>query len=281
MIPRTATADSNSVFAELATLRALFVRALRASFAYKPALLLSMLSAGFAYLIPMLVWRHIYAEPGRRLMQVITPQALFPYLLIAGCLNFAFAMNVEGRIGQRIRLGLIATDLLRPVDFQMAQLAQALSDGLFNLALVLPIFGAAVAFWGSSALPHDAFALAAFCLSVLLSFVILFAVSFIFVQASFVTYSGYGVFVARNALQQTFSGLSAPLVLFPPGLRAVSEWLPFRHTIHTPTAIYLGWLSGGEVWSALGAQVLWAVGLLALGRFLLAQSLRKFEIQGG
>jgi ABC-2 type transport system permease protein len=268
-----------STLAELSTLRALFVRAVRASFAYKPALLLSMVSAGFAYLIPMLVWRHIYAS--RQQPQVISAAALFPYLLLAGCLNFAFAMNVEGRVGQRIRLGLIATDLLRPVDFQLAQLAQALSDGLFNLALMLPVFALAIAIWGPSALPHGVFALGAFSLSLALSFVILFAVSFIFVQASFVTYSGYGVFVMRNALQQTFSGLSAPLVLFPPTLRAVSQWLPFRHTIHTPVAIYLGWLNTAEVWRALGAQALWAASLLWLGRVLLNWSLRRFEIQGG
>ncbi len=271
--------ETDSISSELVTLQALFLRALRASFAYKPALLISMLSAGVAYAVPMLVWRHIYAGASRPL--AIPAQRLFPYLLIAGCLNFAFAMNVEGRIGQRIRLGLIATDLLRPVDFQLAQLAQALSDGVFNLALVVPIFGVALLFWGRSALPDSAASLLAFAISVLLSFVILFAVSFIFVLATFVTNSGYGVFVARNALQQTFSGLSAPLALFPAGLRAVSEWLPFRHTIHTPVSIYLGWLRGAEVWRGLGAQVLWALGLLLLGRFLLGRALRRFDIQGG
>lgn len=270
---------TDSLSAEAATLYALFLRAVRASFAYKPALLLSIASSGLSYAIPMLVWRHIYAASTRPL--AIPAQALFPYLLIAGCLNFAFAMNVEGRIGHRIRLGLIATDLLRPVDFQLSQLAQALSDGLFNLILVLPIYVAALLFWGHAALPHSATALLAFGFSVLLSFVILFAVSFIFVLATFVTYSGYGVFVARNALQQTFSGLSAPLALFPPALRTVSEWLPFRHTIHTPVSIYLGWLQGSAVWQALGAQLLWALALLTLGRFLFGRALRRFDIQGG
>jgi len=255
------------------------LRAVRASFAYKPALFLSMLSAAVSYAIPMLVWRHIYAGATRPL--AIPAEALFPYLLIAGCLNFGFAMNVEGRIGNRIRLGLIATDLLRPVDFQLSQLAQALSDGVFNLALVLPIYGVALLFWGHSALPYNAAALAAFAVSLLLSFVILFAVSFIFVLALFVTYSGYGVFVARNALQQTFSGLAAPLVLFPPWLRAVSEWLPFRHTIHTPVSVYLGWLRGAEVWRALAEQTAWALGLLVLGRYLLNGAVRRFDIQGG
>ena len=272
-------ARAADLIADVATLRALFLRAVRASFAYKPALFISMLSAGVAYAIPMLVWRHIYAAHQQH--QALPAEQLFPYLLIAGCLNFGFAMNVEGRIGQRIRMGLIATDLLRPVDFQMAQLAQGLSDGVFNVSLVLPIYVITLLFWGHSALPHGPAALAAFLVSVVLSFVILFAVSFIFVQASFITYSGYGVFVARNALQQTLSGVSAPLILFPPALRAVSEWLPFRHTIHTPISIYLGWLRGAEVWRALGAQLAWAVGLLVLGRFLLGRALRRFEIQGG
>ncbi|MET0790173.1 MAG: ABC-2 family transporter protein [Polyangiaceae bacterium] len=273
------SAKTRAIADELSTLHALFLRAVRASFAYKPALLMSMLSAGFACAIPMLVWRHVYASASHPL--ALPKSALFPYLLIAGCLNFGFAMNVEGRIGQRIRTGAIATDLLRPVDFQLAQLAQALSDGVFNLALMLPIFGASLLFWRTDALPASASALAAFALSLLVSFVILFAVSFIFVLATFVTYSGYGVFVARTALQQTFSGLSAPLVLFPAGLRTVSEWLPFRHTIHTPVSIYLGWLHGSALWRALGAQVLWAAALLFLGRFLLSRALRQFDIQGG
>ena len=49
-------------------------------------------------------------------------------------------MSVEFRIGQRIRQGLIATDLLKPVDFQIAQGIQALSDGLFNGALGMVFF---------------------------------------------------------------------------------------------------------------------------------------------
>jgi ABC-type uncharacterized transport system permease subunit len=61
----------------------------------------------------------------------------------------------------------------------------------------------------------------------------------------------------------------------------VSAWLPFRHTIHTPASIYLGWLRGEEVLWALSTQLLWALSLLALGRVLLRLALSRFEIQGG
>ena len=270
---------SSALSAELSTLRALFLRAVRAGFAYKPALFMSLASSALSAAIPILVWRHIYLAADQP--HVIPARSLFPYLLLAGCLNFAFILNVEDRIAPRIRLGLIATDLLRPVDFQMSQLAQALSDAVFNGVLMLPVFAVVVAFLGRAALPRDALALLAFGVSVALAFVILFAVSFVFVLATFVTYSGYGVFVARKGLQQTFSGLWAPLALFPPGLRTVSEWLPFRHSIHTPLSIYLGWTRGTAVLHALGAQPLWALGLIALGRFLFGRCLRRFDIQGG
>jgi ABC-type uncharacterized transport system permease subunit len=114
-----------------------------------------------------------------------------------------------------------------------------------------------------------------------LALLIHFALSFIFVQAAFVTFSNYGIFVAKSALQQAFSGLSAPLALFPPSLREVAEYLPFCHTVHSPVSIYLGSISGAAVGHVLAVQVAWALGLLLTGRAILSLSLRYLEIQGG
>lgn len=264
---------------ELRAQAALFVRSVRTSFAYKPALVLSMLSVAIAYLVPMLVWRHVYQARGDTL--AVPASRLFPYLLLAAALNTCFFLGVEGRIGQRIRMGLIATDLLRPVDFQLTQLSQALSDVVLNVTMVLPFLALAYGLWGSAALPGDGWSLLGFFASSGLALLIHFALSFIFVQAAFVTFSNYGIFVAKSALQQAFSGLSAPLALFPPSLRAVAEYLPFCHTIHSPVSIYLGDVSGPAVWQVLAVQAAWAAGLLLTGRALLGLSLRYLEIQGG
>jgi ABC-2 type transport system permease protein len=101
------------------------------------------------------------------------------------------------------------------------------------------------------------------------------------VQATFITFSNYGVFVARTALMQAFSGISAPLALFPPTLRGVAEYLPFCQTIHTPISIYLGTLSGVALWHSLAVQAVWALALLLVGRASLSVALRYLEIQGG
>src|SRR5579872_2178996 len=92
----------------------LFVWSLKASFAYRASTVTSLITAIFLYAVPLLVWRQVYAQNPNSLS--VPKQQMFPFLLLACCVNYALGMAVEFRIGQRIRSGLIATDLLKPVD---------------------------------------------------------------------------------------------------------------------------------------------------------------------
>jgi ABC-2 type transport system permease protein len=257
----------------------LFVRSLKASFAYRASTVTSVMTATLLYAIPMLVWRQVYAQnPGA----LSIPQSkMFPYLLLACCVNYALSMSVEFRIGQRIRQGLIATDLLKPMDFQIAQGIQAISDGLFNGALGMVVFVCGYLFLGNEILPVSFASFSLFLISFLLAFIIQYCICFIFVQGAFYTYSGYGIFAARGALHQTFSGMSAPLALYPLFLKTTGDWLPFRHTLYTPVSIYLGWAQGADALSLILQQLAWMIGLFLVGKFLMIQSLKQLEVQGG
>lgn len=257
----------------------LFLRSLKANFAYRASTVTSVITSTFVYAIPMLVWRQVYAQNPEGLP--ITQARMFPYLLLAGCINYSLGMSVEFRIGQRIRSGLIATDLLKPVDFQLSQGVQAVSDGLFNGILGMVVFFCGYMVLGRNILPASALSFVLFLVSFLMAFLIQYFVCFVFVQGAFYTYSGYGIFAARGALHQTFSGLSAPLLLYPPFLKTAGEWLPFRHTIDTPVSIYMGWVSGQGAFDLLLQQGAWTLGLLLLGKLLMKQSLKQLEVQGG
>ncbi|MGH7738801.1 MAG: ABC transporter permease [bacterium] len=258
---------------------ALLNRALKANFAYKGSTLIGLFTAVLIYAITLLVWRHVYAQRGASLS--ISPEQMFAYLALAFCLNYALTVNIDQRVGQRIRLGLIATDLLKPLDFQMSQAMQSLSDCLFNALIGVLVFATAYAFLGKSLLPSSPSAFFFFIPSVILGFWIQYALVFIFIQGAFYTYSGYGIFSSRIALHQTFSGLQAPLVLYPPALRSVGNWLPFQHIIYTPITLYMGKVQGPQAWRLLAWQALWAVGLYLAGQFLMKKALSQLEIQGG
>jgi ABC-2 type transport system permease protein len=258
---------------------ALLVRSLKAAFAYRATTLMSFVTSFFTASIIWMVWWHVYENGASA--DAPPPEKLFPYLLLAFCLNYVMSVNSEFRVAQRIRMGLIATDLLKPVDFQTAQLMQSVSDSLFNACLMTPVFLGGWALLGNSMAPASSASLGFFAASVVLGFLVQFGVVFFFVQGIFFTLNNYGIQVARGALHAAFSGLSAPLVMYPPLLRRVGEALPFQYILYKPVLLYQGAISGGGAWLTLGRQALWAAGLFLAGRWLFSRIVRSLEVQGG
>lgn len=254
-------------------------RALKANFAYKASTVLGLFTAALTYGITVLVWNHVYDQKGSSLN--VTRQEMFAYLAMAFCLNYALTINIDQRVGQRIRLGLIATDLLKPLDFQMTQAFQALSDCIFNGFIALGIMAVAFSALGRQAFPKSPEAFGFFLASFFLAFIIQYSIVFFFIQGAFYTYSGYGIFASRIALHQTFSGLQAPLTLYPPILRSIGAWLPFQHVVFTPITLYTGRAEGAQAWHLLGEQALWAAGFYLLGNLVMRKALKQLEIQGG
>jgi ABC-2 type transport system permease protein len=240
---------------------------------------MSFVTAIFTASIIMMVWWSVYENGAPK--GAPAREVLFPYLLLAFCLNFSMSVNSEFRVAQRIRMGLIATDLLKPVDFQAAQLMQSLSDSLFNAFLILPVFLAGRFFLGAALAPASPAALGFFTAGAVLGFLIQFGVVFFFVQGIFFTLNNYGIQVARGALHATFSGLSAPLVMFPETLRRVGEALPFQYILYKPVLLYQGALTGPAAWRTLGEQALWAAILILAGRRLFSRIVHSLEVQGG
>ena len=263
----------------LAGLAMLAQKTAQTKLTYRLATVVSLLASGFAYCVFLLVWQEVYrhnAHPGP-----LTRDQMMAYLVVAFLVNAVLTLSVEFRFLQRVRMGLVVGDLIRPVAFVFFQLAQAFGDVLGNLLYALPIY--LVGFWfvGSALLPASALTLALGFLSLGLAFLVGFGLSYLIVQASFVLQSGYGVFFARAALHQVFSGLSAPLVMFPLGLYRVAYWLPFRHEIETPARIWLGQAALREVPVMLLAQAAWGVGLIVVGDLIFHAVIRRHQVQGG
>lgn len=246
---------------------------------YRLATLVSLLASVTSYGVYLLVWLAIYRENPRP--GPLSRDEMLAYLIAAFLVNSLLVMSVELRFGQRIRSGLVANDLLRPVGFLVLQMGQAAGDVLVNAVYALPLFCLGYSFVGSALLPHDGVAALLAMLSVGFGFLIAFGLSYLVVQASFVLQSGYGIFFLRASLHQVFSGLSAPLVMFPSPLRAVAEALPFHHEIETPARIWLGLVAWPEALRLMAWQAAWGLGLLAAGELVLSAVMRRHQIQGG
>lgn len=252
-----------------------FKRAFSSHLAYVGAMWLNLAAMGAGFGLTLLVWA--YARP----VEDPGNPAFFAYLAISFALNFTLSFGLERTVGERIREGLIATDMLKPVDMGGLYLAQAISDGLFQSFMGLVVIALGVAVLGGAMAPASLGAAVAALLSLGLASLVQFYVSFLFVQLIFLTHSNYGPFSTRMVLHNALSGIFAPLDAYPAGLRALAEALPFHHIIYTPIALWQGRIAGPAVNGALLSQALWALALYGLSRYSFDRIRRGLSIQGG
>jgi ABC-2 type transport system permease protein len=77
------------------------------------------------------------------------------------------------------------------------------------------------------------------------------------------------------------SGYLLPIDLFPPALRAVVDWLPFRFQIGLPVEIMTGAHTVAEATALLLRQWMWVVLGAAGTAWLWRKGLAKFAAYGG
>jgi ABC-2 type transport system permease protein len=184
-------------------------------------------------------------------------------------------------IALAIRSGDVVTDLSRPLDYQGYWLAQDLGRATYHAIFRgIPPFIIGALFFTLS-VPRNPVTWVAFVLSMALAVAVSFASRFILNLSAFWLLDYRGVGRLAMAVWTFMSGFAIPIVFFPEPLRMIARVLPFAAYIQAPVDVYLEKAQGWDMLGALGFQAMWALALLALGRWMLAAAMRKVVIQGG
>lgn len=184
-------------------------------------------------------------------------------------------------VAATIRTGQIATDLAKPYDFFLFWLSHDAGRAAYHLAFRgLPTYAAGMLLFGID-LPTSPAVWAWFVVSLVFAELVSFSFRFLVNLSAFWLLDHRGVAVLSGIVASFFSGLLVPVAFFPDWLRAVSAWLPFESILYTPSSLFLGKLSGGDLLWALGQQLLWFVALAAFARVLLGLATRRLVVQGG
>lgn len=184
-------------------------------------------------------------------------------------------------ISEEVRSGQVATDLMKPIDYQLFVLSRQLGRSLYYFFFRgLPIFAVMAIFFRWNP-PHSWQALLLFFPSLALAAVITFSFSFITGISAFWLLDASGVQQIIGGIGIFLSGFLIPISFFPAGFDKICEWLPFAGQSYIPVAIYLGKYVGGQMVTMLVRQVVWAVILIMLSRAFMTFAVRKLVIQGG
>jgi ABC-2 type transport system permease protein len=203
------------------------------------------------------------------------------YVWLSQGLIGAVTLTGLAEIGDRIRTGDVAVDLIRPLDVQTWHLADELGRGIYSfiprgvpsvlvgaltVGLVMP----------STVLPYVLGTISVL-LAVAISFYCRFAVNIL----GFWLVDTRGVRVLYMVTSSFLAGLYVPVALFPAWLNSLAYATPFPSIIQVPVDVISGRETGLDAAILVMQQVGWLVAMCLLGRILMAAGRRHLVVQGG
>lgn len=247
---------------------------------YRVANLAGLTTNFFFLLVHIFVYTAFYAaRPGPH---PLTLKEIITYFVL--CQVSLMLMPLWGTNSETtaaIKDGTVALQLTKPVDFQaywfMDECGRA---GYFLLMRGCPTFLISTLFF-DVAIPQQPVILIAFAVSMVLSSFLGTAITITIFSSAFWTLDTTGISGISGSIIILFSGMLVPIALWPEGLGHIARWLPFEGLIDIPFSIYLGKMTGAEIWRALSKQLAWVLFFIACGRILLMRGFSRLVIQGG
>ena len=239
---------------------------------------------GFIPLLAMLsIWRTIYAgQPGALFDDYTLAQMVSYYLLVTIVDMFTAVNDDDWQIATDIKDGNISQFLLKPMNYLAFRLALFFSGRLiYTLVAVVPV--AVFTLWQKHyfVLPADFATLGGFALSLALTALLQFFMSFtIALLAFWVTEVSTFIFILF-AFEYLASGHLFPLDILPPAIRTALNWTPFPYQMYFPISVYLGKVTGAALWQGLLTQACWVILAYFTACGLWNRGIKKYSAVGG
>lgn len=260
---------------------ALFSANLQQSMAYRFGFFTSFLAEVMKICVMLAVWMAVYRQ--RSTIAGFDYPMMITYLLVSQAVNnvYGFKNDAERLISKKILDGSIVFDLLRPVRFVNARLAENLGQTILQAvfaALTLLCFKVFIPeLAGPSSIGHGLLFLVSMCAG----FFIMFSVSSISGLLAFWLMNNWGLRSAKAAIVNFFSGALVPIAMMPGWMQGIMEVLPFKNIVYVPTMIYMGQYDYRETLARIGMQIFWAVVMWLLTKALCGLAIRRVSINGG
>lgn len=207
---------------------------------YKSNFYLFTLNKIVEVVVYIFVWQAIYNQTGEAggfsLTQMVT------YYILVISLSCIATWGVNEDMAHSIRNGKINKELLNPISYFKYYFGINLGELAFALIVGTATFIICSIFWGIS-LPISITNFLLFILVVILGIPITFFLQMIVGITGFYTSSIWGMQILRKSTISIFSGIIAPISLFPAWFQNLANILPFKELIYTPINIWLGQIS--------------------------------------
>ena len=207
---------------------------------YKSNFWLFTLNRIIEVLVYISVWKAIYNQTGDAGGFTIN-QMITYYILVTTIKSFAL-WGVNEDMAHSIRNGKINKELLNPLTYFEYYFGVNLGEIAFGFVISFAAFIICLLIWGIT-LPINFTNFLFAVIIIILGIPITFFIQMIVGTVGFYSSSIWGMQILRKSTISIFSGIIAPISLFPAWFQNLANILPFKELIYTPINIWLGQIS--------------------------------------
>ena len=245
---------------------------------YKSNFYLFTLNRIVEIIVYIFVWQAIYNQTGNA--GGFTISQMITYYILATAFSSIALWGINETMAHSIRNGHINKELLNPISYFQYYFGMNLGELGFATIVGIATFILCAIFW-ELALPTNLLDFVLCIIVILLGVPITFFIQMIVGTVGFYTNSIWGMQILRQSIISIFSGLIAPLTLFPEWFQKIANILPFKEFIYTPINIYLGNIPLNEIGFVILKLILWSLILYAISKAFFKYSVKKITINGG
>lgn len=240
---------------------------------------------GFIPLTAMLwLWRTIYEGKGAdATVGTYTLAQMISYYLVVTVVDaFTAVSEDDWQIAADIKDGRISQFLLKPIDYLWFRLCLYFSGRLTYLAVAfVPVTLLILYLRQYFVLPPDGMTVAFFALSVLLTALLQFFLSYMMAMLAFWVLEVSTFIFILYAFEYIASGHMFPLDILPPVVERALYFTPFPYQLYFPVGIYMGKVTGMQLITGLVMQAGWVVLAYLLARFAWQRGIKRYTAAGG
>lgn len=250
--------------------------------AYKSNVIMYIISQIITLFIEVSVWFALYGENENTNSNIgtISIHEMINYVVLSTGISMMINNQVIWQMDGKIKSGIIAMDLIKPMNFHANILCNTLGNNLFRITFqLIPIFIIGFYIFDMS-LPSGVQSIL-FILSLINAFFLNFIISYILGMIGFWYLSVWHLDRLLQDVVRLFAGVWIPIWFFPKALIAVSEYLPFQYIYYVPINIFLGKTSAIQSLEMLMNQCIWILLLSGLSYIMWRKGTKKLVVQGG
>ncbi len=237
-------------------------------------------------LVPLIatlsLWKAIYASSTPVIAGYDLAQMTSYYLVITLVDALTAVSDDDWQIAADIKDGNISQFLIKPIDYLTYRLCLFGAGRLIYTAVAfVPVTLFIFAQRRYFVAPPDAATLGWFAFSLLLTGLLQFFISYTMALLAFWLLEVSTFIFILFAFEYIAGGHLFPLDILPPALAQALHFTPFPYQLFFPVSIYLGRVTGFQLYQGLIIQTSWVVATYMLARFMWNRGIRKYSAVGG